>query len=56
MTSAATPSSKWGCRRIATLVAPVASSAVAFAVEPDYLYIGITLDVFVILLHSLLLA
>jgi hypothetical protein len=32
----------------------VAFSAAAFAIEPDYLYIGIMLDVLVILLHSLL--
>jgi hypothetical protein len=29
-------------------------SAVAFAIVPDYLYIGIRLDVLMILLHSLL--
>jgi len=38
---------------IATPVARVAFSAVAFAVEGDYLYVGITLIVLAILLYSL---
>jgi len=38
---------------IATPVARVAFSAVAFAIEGDYLYVGITLIVLAILLYSL---
>jgi uncharacterized membrane protein len=38
---------------IATPVARVAFSAVAFAIEPDYLYVGITLFVLAVLLYSL---
>ena len=39
---------------IATPVARVAFSAVAFAIERDYLYVGITLFVLAVLLYSLL--
>jgi uncharacterized membrane protein len=39
---------------IATPVARVAFSAVAFAIERDYMYVGITLFVLAILLYSLL--
>jgi uncharacterized membrane protein len=39
---------------IATPVARVAFSAVAFAIEGDYLYVGITLFVLGVLLYSLL--
>jgi uncharacterized membrane protein len=38
---------------IATPVARVAFSAVAFAIEPDHMYVVITLIVFLILLYSL---
>jgi uncharacterized membrane protein len=38
---------------IATPVARVAFSAVAFAIEGDYLYVGITLVVLAVLLYSL---
>ena len=38
---------------IATPVARVAFSAVAFALEHDYLYVAITLVVFVVLMYSL---
>jgi uncharacterized membrane protein len=38
---------------IATPVARVAFSAVAFAIEGDYLYVGITLAVLAVLLYSL---
>ena len=41
---------------IATPVARVAFSAVAFAIERDYLYVAITLVVLVILLYSLFAA
>ena len=39
---------------IATPVARVAFSAVAFAIERDYLYVWITLFVLAVLLYSLL--
>jgi uncharacterized membrane protein len=39
---------------IATPVARVAFSAVAFAIERDWMYVGITLTVLTILLYSLL--
>ncbi len=39
---------------IATPVARVAFSAVAFAIERDYMYVGITLFVLAVLLYSLL--
>ena len=39
---------------IATPVARVAFSAAAFAIEGDYLYVGITLFVLAVLLYSLL--
>ena len=39
---------------IATPVARVAFSAVGFAIERDYLYVGITLFVLAVLLYSLL--
>lgn len=39
---------------IATPVARVAFSAVAFAIERDFLYVGITLFVLTVLLYSLL--